>query len=134
MSGAAVLGIFWQQLAGIGHDLGHSGVTHDFYLDHIIGSVLSAFMGLSVGWWKSDHNTHHVVCNAIEHDPNIQHMPMLAITQKIFRVIASIGMCWMLGSCSMALHTTWCVLWSDFHQPTERPMKAERIEPTTWSV
>jgi delta8-fatty-acid desaturase len=46
---------------------------------------MSAFMGLSVGWWKSDHNTHHVVCNAVEHDPNIQHMPMLAITEKIFR-------------------------------------------------
>ena len=29
--------------------------------------------------WKSDHNTHHVVCNAVEHDPNIQHMPMLAV-------------------------------------------------------
>ena len=85
MLGASIMGIFWQQLAGIGHDLGHSGVTHSFYKDHLIGSVLSAFMGLSVGWWKSDHNTHHVVCNAIEHDPNVQHMPMLAITDKIFR-------------------------------------------------
>merc|ERR1719311_1426157 len=85
MLGAAIMGIFWQQLAGIGHDLGHSGVTHSFYQDHLVGSALSCLMGLSVGWWKSDHNTHHVVCNAIEHDPNIQHMPMLAITEKIFR-------------------------------------------------
>ena len=85
LSGAAIMGVFWQQLAGIGHDLGHSGVTHDFHKDHVIGSALSALMGLSVGWWKSDHNTHHVVCNAVEHDPNIQHMPMLAITDKIFR-------------------------------------------------
>ena len=44
---------------------------------------------------------------------------------KIFSVTASMGMCWMLGSCSTALHTTWCVLWSDFHQPTESPMSAE---------
>jgi delta8-fatty-acid desaturase len=84
MSGAVLMGVFWQQLAGIGHDLGHSGVTHDFHRDHRIGSTLSALMGLSVGWWKSDHNTHHVACNAIEHDPNIQHMPMLAISPKIF--------------------------------------------------
>lgn len=48
MVGAAIMGLFWQQLAGLGHDLGHSGVTHDFHLDHKIGSVLSAFMGLSV--------------------------------------------------------------------------------------
>ena len=121
MVGASIIGIFWQQLAGIGHDLGHSGVTHNFWTDHLVGSVLSSLMGLSVGWWKSDHNTHHVrickshsptlshfpqrrarcvegthldphpppvpqvVCNAIEHDPNVQHMPMLAITSKIFR-------------------------------------------------
>merc|ERR1711968_129788 len=84
LTGASMMGIFWQQLAGLGHDLGHSGVTHDFHTDHRIGSFLSAFMGLSVCWWKSDHNTHHVVCNAVEHDPNIQHMPMIAITDKIF--------------------------------------------------
>jgi len=82
--GAALIGACWQQMAGLGHDLGHSAVTHNFHYDHMIGSVLSALMGLSVGWWKSDHNTHHVVCNAVEHDPNIQHMPMLAVTDKIF--------------------------------------------------
>ena len=84
MTGAAIIGIFRQQLAGLGHDLGHSAVTHNFHRDHFIGSLLSALMGLSVGWWKSDHNTHHVVCNAVEHDPNIQHMPLLAITDKIY--------------------------------------------------
>lgn len=26
-----VMGIFWQQLAGIGHDMGHSGITHNFH-------------------------------------------------------------------------------------------------------
>ncbi len=85
MLGAGMMGIFWQQLAGLGHDLGHSGVSHNFHKDHLVGSILSSLMGLSVCWWKSDHNTHHIVCNAVEHDPNIQHMPMLAITEKIFR-------------------------------------------------
>ncbi len=84
LAGAATMGLFWQQLAGIGHDLGHSGVTHNFHVDHIIGSLLSGLMGLSVCWWKSNHNTHHVVCNAVEHDPDIQHMPILAVTPKIF--------------------------------------------------
>lgn len=84
MLGAAFLGIFWQQLAGIGHDLGHSGISHDFHKDHKMGSQMALFMGLSLCWWKSDHNTHHVVCNAIEHDPNIQHMPVMAIHPKIF--------------------------------------------------
>mmetsp|Transcript_50538 Transcript_50538/g.159105 ORF Transcript_50538/g.159105 Transcript_50538/m.159105 type:complete len:556 (+) Transcript_50538:122-1789(+) len=84
MCGAAVLGVFWQQLAGIGHDLGHSGVTHVFWLDHMIGSSLAALMGISTCWWKRNHNTHHVVCNSVEHDPDIQHMPLLAVTPWIF--------------------------------------------------
>ena len=82
--GAAVMGVFWQQLAGLGHDLGHSGVTHNFHLDHRIGSSLSSLMGLSTCWWKSDHNTHHVVCNAVEHDPNIQYLPLIAVTPHAF--------------------------------------------------
>jgi len=84
MAGAAVMGIFWQQLAGIGHDLGHSGVTHVFWLDHMIGSALASLMGISTCWWKRNHNTHHVVCNSVEHDPDIQHMPLLAVTPRIF--------------------------------------------------
>ena len=41
MAGAAAMGVFWQErLAGIGQDLGHSGVTHSFYKDHAIGAPL----------------------------------------------------------------------------------------------
>jgi len=41
-------------------------------------------MGLSTCWWKRNHNTHHVTCNSVEHDPDIQHMPILAVTPKIW--------------------------------------------------
>jgi len=84
MTGALMMGIFWQQLAGLGHDLGHSGVTHVFWKDHLVGSVLSSLMGISTCWWKRNHNTHHVACNSIEHDPDIQHMPILAVSPQIW--------------------------------------------------
>lgn len=42
-------------------------------------------MGISVCWWKRNHNTHHIVCNSIEHDPDIQHLPAIAVTPEIFR-------------------------------------------------
>ena len=84
MCGAAVMGLFWQQLAGFGHDLGHSSVTNDFWRDHLIGSCLTVFMGLSLSWWKIDHNSHHLVTNSLDRDPNVQHLPVLAITKKIF--------------------------------------------------
>lgn len=84
MFGAMLMGAFWQQLAGLGHDLGHSGVSHRFQRDHALGSALAALMGISTTWWKRSHNTHHVVCNSIEHDPDIQTMPLIAVSSSIF--------------------------------------------------
>ena len=56
------------------------------FVDHIAGLVLGNFVaGISFGWWKWSHNVHHTVCNSIEHDPDIQHLPFLAITDRIFK-------------------------------------------------
>jgi len=40
--------------------------------------------GISIGWWKKSHNVHHVCCNSVESDPDIQHLPFLAVSDKIF--------------------------------------------------
>lgn len=86
IAGAITMGFFWQQLAGWGHDLGHSSVSHDFSYDNWIGATVGCLlMGISTGWWKRSHNTHHVVCNSIEHDPDIQHLPVLAVTPEIIK-------------------------------------------------
>jgi len=74
-----MLGIFWQQIAFIGHDLGHNSVTRcrttDTYLAIVIANLLT---GISAGWWKRSHNLHHIVTNSAEHDPDIQHLPIFA--------------------------------------------------------
>jgi len=84
MCGALTMGLFWQQMAGFGHDLGHSGVSHSFDKDYFVGATIgNALMGISAGWWKRSHNTHHVLCNSIEHDPDIQHLPVFAVSSTI---------------------------------------------------
>jgi len=84
MAGALMLALFWQQMAFVGHDIGHCSITHNFEFDNnfgiIIGNVLT---GISIGWWKRSHNVHHIVCNSIENDPDIQHMPFMAVSEKI---------------------------------------------------
>lgn len=46
--GGVCLGFFWQQLAFIGHDLGHHVVTHHRKLDDLISIVLgNALQGRS---------------------------------------------------------------------------------------
>lgn len=54
-------------------------------MDNILGVLVGNFCGgISIGWWKRSHNVHHIVCNSIDHDPDIQHLPALAVTKDIF--------------------------------------------------
>ncbi|GMH74067.1 hypothetical protein TrRE_jg8443 [Triparma retinervis] len=83
--GAAMMAVFWQQLAFVGHDVGHNAISHSKAKDTTLGCLLgNAFGGISLGWWKHSHNVHHIVCNSVEHDPDIQHMPLFAVTEDIF--------------------------------------------------
>ena len=81
----AFLGLFWHQLVFTAHDAGHMGITHNFHIDTVIGIFVADFLGgLSLGWWKRNHNVHHIVTNAPEHDPDIEHMPFFAISPRFF--------------------------------------------------
>jgi len=84
------LGLFWHQLVFTAHDAGHMGITHSFTLDTIIGIIIADFLGgLSLGWWKRNHNVHHIVTNAPEHDPDIEHMPFFAISPRFLSSLHS---------------------------------------------
>ena len=85
-----LLGLFWQQIAFFGHDVGHNSVRgirakSNYHLGIFVGNILQ---GVSIGWWKSTHNVHHVVCNSATHDPDIQHLPLLCVSEKIFNVFS----------------------------------------------
>ncbi|EWC45523.1 hypothetical protein DRE_05381 [Drechslerella stenobrocha 248] len=87
---ATFLGILWHQLTFTAHDAGHMGITHNFVADTFIGIFIADFCGgLSVGWWKRNHNVHHIVTNEPDHDPDIQHLPFFAIDQKFFKSLYS---------------------------------------------
>ena len=82
ITSAALLGLFWvyqtllhlhqgeaannlqHQIMFTAHDAGHQGITHNFVIDTLIGMFVADFCcGLSIGWWKSSHNVHHLVTN-----------------------------------------------------------------------
>src|SRR5436190_12023584 len=80
---AVFLGLMWHQLVFTAHDAGHMGITHHFIIDTLIGIFIADFIGgLSLGWWKKNHNVHHIVTNHPEHDPDIQHMPFFAVSSR----------------------------------------------------
>jgi len=82
--GAMLLGLFWQQCAFVGHDAGHNALTHDRATDKAIGLLVGPILtGISIEWWCRSHNVHHVATNSIERDPDIQHLPAMAIDSAI---------------------------------------------------
>ena len=81
---AVLLGLMWHQLVFTAHDSGHMGITHDPIIDTLIGILIADYIGgLSIGWWKKNHNVHHIVTNHPEHDPDIQHMPFFAVSARL---------------------------------------------------
>ena len=66
LTSAVFLGLFWHQIMFSAHDAGHLSITNNFKVDTTIGIFIADFCcGLSMGWWKSSHNVHHLVPNHI---------------------------------------------------------------------
>ncbi|KAJ6604586.1 delta 8-sphingoloid desaturase protein [Mycena vulgaris] len=85
LTSALFLGLFWQQLTFIAHDLGHLSVTHNWAIDRTLGILIADWIGgLSIGWWVQNHNVHHLVPNHPTHDPDIEHLPFIAISPVFF--------------------------------------------------
>ncbi|EKJ68431.1 hypothetical protein FPSE_11439 [Fusarium pseudograminearum CS3096] len=90
ITSAIFLGLFWHQIMFSAHDAGHLAITSNFVADTLIGMFVADFCcGLSIGWWKSSHNVHHLVTNAPEHDPDIQNVPLFATCPSFFKSLHS---------------------------------------------
>ncbi|KAH8881145.1 fatty acid/sphingolipid desaturase [Thozetella sp. PMI_491] len=90
ITSAVFLGLFWHQIMFTAHDAGHRAITKSFVVDTLIGMFVADFCcGLSIGWWKSSHNVHHLVTNQPEHDPDIQNVPLFATCPSFFRSLRS---------------------------------------------
>ncbi|OAA47959.1 delta 8-(E)-sphingolipid desaturase [Cordyceps fumosorosea ARSEF 2679] len=87
---ALFLGLFWHQIMFTAHDAGHRAITQIFEVDTLIGMFIADFCcGLSIGWWKSSHNVHHLITNQPEHDPDIQNVPLFATCPSFFKSLRS---------------------------------------------
>lgn len=88
--GGSMMALYFQQIAFCGHDLGHNSVFHNRSIDSASGILLgNALSGVSMGWWKANHNAHHCNTNSVISDPDIQHLPFIAVTDKFFRSVFS---------------------------------------------
>ncbi|KAF2126142.1 delta 8-(E)-sphingolipid desaturase [Dothidotthia symphoricarpi CBS 119687] len=90
LTSAMFLGMFWQQIMFTAHDAGHRGISGNFIIDTLIGAFVADFCcGLSIGWWKSSHNVHHLITNMPEHDPDLQNIPLFSTTPTYMKSVLS---------------------------------------------
>ncbi|KAJ4341412.1 hypothetical protein N0V87_001802 [Didymella glomerata] len=90
ITSAIPLACVWHQLTFTVHDAGHMGITHDFTTDTTIAMSIASYMGgLSACWWKFNHNVHHLVTNDPEHDPDIQYIPIFAVTHRFLQSLTT---------------------------------------------
>lgn len=90
MASGGLLGLAWMQISYLGHDSGHYNImaTRGFnkFAQILTGNCLT---GISIAWWKWTHNAHHVACNSLDHDPDLQHLPVFAVSSRLFQSLNS---------------------------------------------
>ncbi|KAI3905644.1 hypothetical protein MKX01_036553, partial [Papaver californicum] len=71
----------WIQSGWLGHDSRYyqimSTPKYNRLAQVLTGNCLS---GICVARWKWNHNTHHIACNSLDFDPDLQHMPFFAVS------------------------------------------------------
>ncbi|MEW5302936.1 MAG: hypothetical protein WDW38_003953 [Sanguina aurantia] len=82
--GAFTLGAFWQQLALVGHDVGHNCVVRSRKTGQWIMLAVNIGLGIGSSFWMDNHNAHHGVVNSSDCDPEVQFMPFIATSPLHF--------------------------------------------------
>ncbi|XAR69246.1 Delta(8)-fatty-acid desaturase [Bertholletia excelsa] len=87
---AGLIGFLWIQSGWIGHDSGHYQVMPTKGLNRfaqiLTGNCLA---GISIAWWNWNHTAHHIACNSLDFDPDLQHLPLFAVSSKFFSSLTS---------------------------------------------
>lgn len=69
---AAFLAVVFAQFAFLGHEAGHRQIFRTRRANYLYGVLAGNLaIGLSIGWWTSNHNRHHAHPNTEEADPDV---------------------------------------------------------------
>lgn len=69
---AAFLAVIFSQIAFLGHEAGHRQIFRTRRANYLYGVIAGNLaIGLSIGWWTSNHNRHHAHPNTEGEDPDV---------------------------------------------------------------
>ncbi|GFY92480.1 fatty acid/sphingolipid desaturase [Actinidia rufa] len=74
----------------LGHDSGHYNIMTSRGFNKLAQILTgNCLTGISIAWWKWTHNAHHIACNSLDYDPDLQHLPFFAVSSSLFDSITS---------------------------------------------
>ncbi|EGD73438.1 delta-5 desaturase [Salpingoeca rosetta] len=66
------------------HEGGHYSMTGNVAIDKAFQIVLYGVgCGMSAGWWRSQHNRHHATPQKLQHDVDLETLPLVAFNTRI---------------------------------------------------
>ncbi len=79
--GLAILGIVSGRCGWLMHEGGHYSLTGYIAIDRFLQIFLYGVgCGMSGSWWRSQHNRHHAMPQKIDHDVDLDTLPLVAFT------------------------------------------------------
>lgn len=85
-----LLGLIWVIAAYLGHDSGHYVIMSNKQANRLTQLITgNCLTGISIAWWKWTHNAHHLAVNSLDYDPDLQHIPVFAVSTLFFSSLFS---------------------------------------------
>lgn len=86
--GIFVLAIASGRCGWLMHEGGHYSLTGNIKTDRVIQEVLYGIgCGMSAAWWRNQHNKHHATPQKLQHDVDLDTLPLIsfnaAVSQKV---------------------------------------------------
>jgi fatty acid desaturase 2 (delta-6 desaturase) len=80
------LSMFAGRCGWLMHEGGHHSLTGLPKVDRFLQSFLYGFgPGMSAVWWSSQHNRHHAMPQRLEHDVDLETLPLLAFNKRVVK-------------------------------------------------
>lgn len=85
-AGIAILGVVSGRCGWLMHEGGHYSLTGHIPTDRALQIVLYGVgCGMSGSWWRSQHNRHHAMPQKLDHDVDLNTLPLVAFTTKVVK-------------------------------------------------
>ena len=88
--GLLLFGLVQGRCGWLMHEGGHYSMTGNIKLDTGFQIALYGVgCGMSAGWWRSQHNRHHATPQKLQHDVDLETLPLMAFHSKVAAEVQS---------------------------------------------